>query len=220
MGPDAPHRLAQEQLAWPNLDSIWISHFHLDHLGGLAPFLFGAKWAPQTQGREKPLRIFGPEGLQNLLVAIDKANRYRLLDQRFPVDLIELKGDAQFEFLPSVAAQVFSTLHTSESLAIRLTEKDGTSLVYTSDTGFSEALITFCRGADLLLLECSFHKKKPLETHLQLTDAMQIARECQPKRLVLTHLYPEWDGIDLANEAKSLWHGEILEARDGLILEV
>jgi ribonuclease BN (tRNA processing enzyme) len=32
---DAAHRMAQERLDWPNLDAIWVSHFHLDHLGGL-----------------------------------------------------------------------------------------------------------------------------------------------------------------------------------------
>ncbi len=34
---DAPHRMAQEQLDWANLDAIWISHLHLDHCAGLAP---------------------------------------------------------------------------------------------------------------------------------------------------------------------------------------
>ncbi|MGI8670465.1 MAG: MBL fold metallo-hydrolase, partial [Aridibacter sp.] len=41
----AIHRIAQENLDWTNLDAIWISHFHLDHMGGLAPFLFGTKYA-------------------------------------------------------------------------------------------------------------------------------------------------------------------------------
>ncbi len=48
----AVHRVAQEKLDWVNLDAIWISHFHLDHVGGLAPFLFGTKYAPQTQDRK------------------------------------------------------------------------------------------------------------------------------------------------------------------------
>src|SRR5215204_6004710 len=67
IGPDAPHRMAEEQLDWPNLDTIWISHFHLDHFGGLAPFLFGIKWAPQTQSRTKPLHICGPRGLRQIV---------------------------------------------------------------------------------------------------------------------------------------------------------
>src|SRR5688572_1989685 len=59
---DASHRTAREELDWVNLDAIWLSHFHLDHIGGLAPFLFGTRWAPQTQQRTKPLRIYGPVG--------------------------------------------------------------------------------------------------------------------------------------------------------------
>src|SRR5690606_16424236 len=56
----APHRMAEEGLDWGNLDAVWISHFHLDHVGGLAPFLAGTKHAAETEGRTKPLRIFGP----------------------------------------------------------------------------------------------------------------------------------------------------------------
>jgi ribonuclease BN (tRNA processing enzyme) len=55
----APHRMAQEGLDWANLDAVWVSHFHLDHVGGLAPFLFGTKNAPQTRERRKPLLIYG-----------------------------------------------------------------------------------------------------------------------------------------------------------------
>src|SRR5215213_5515540 len=67
---DAAHRMAQEQLDWPNLDAIWISHFHLDHLGGLPTFLFGTKWARQTQSRTKPLRIYGSAGLERIIKTI------------------------------------------------------------------------------------------------------------------------------------------------------
>src|SRR5260370_25904407 len=74
---DAAHRMAQENLDWPNLDAIWISHLHLDHCGGLAPLLFGLKWAPQTQARQKPLQIFGWVGIEKLLRATDESNNYR-----------------------------------------------------------------------------------------------------------------------------------------------
>ncbi|MCA1594376.1 MAG: MBL fold metallo-hydrolase, partial [Acidobacteria bacterium] len=45
MGASAVHRIAQENLDWAALDAVWVSHFHLDHVGGLAPFLFGTKYA-------------------------------------------------------------------------------------------------------------------------------------------------------------------------------
>ena len=79
--PSAIHRVAEEGLDWPNLDAVWISHFHLDHFGGLAPFLFGTKYAAETQSRTKPLRILGPEGLEALFRKIDAANDYRLTEQ-------------------------------------------------------------------------------------------------------------------------------------------
>ena len=220
VSPDAAHRMAEERLDWANLDAIWISHFHLDHLGGLAPFLFGTKWAPQTQERRKPLRVFGPAGLKTLLHAFDQANNYRLLHQPFVIQVIEIAGGSQFEILPGLSAQTLATPHTRESLAIRLTDSDGTSFVYTSDTGPSEELAAFAKDADLLLMECSFHCHKPIQNHLALAEAMDIARLAEPRKLVLTHLYPEWDGINLAAEAKTLWSGETIAANDGLVLEI
>jgi ribonuclease BN (tRNA processing enzyme) len=219
-GADAPHRMAEEQLGWATLDTIWISHFHLDHIGGLAPFLFSAKWAPQTRDRRKPLRVFGPMGLERLIKTIDDANNYKLLEQSFPVELIEVNAGQEFLILPGVTAATLSTPHTGESLAIRLTTIDGKSLVYTSDTGFLEQLENFARGVTLLILECSFWKNKPVQTHLELADAMQLVRRCGPQSALLTHLYPEWDTHDLRTEAQALWPGKTIEAVDGLRLEL
>ena len=217
---DAPHRMAQERLDWPNLDAIWISHFHLDHMGGLVPFLFGVKWAPQTQGRTKPLRIFGPNGVHRIIDAMNDSNNYGLLEQPFAVEVVEVGPDADFEIIPGLAANTFSTPHTEESLALRLTDENSKLFVYTSDTGFSEDLIPFAKNIDLLLMECSFRKNKPVKKHLELDDAMRLARECSPKKLVLTHLYPEWDDVDLVAEARALWPGETIEAKDGLQLQI
>jgi ribonuclease BN (tRNA processing enzyme) len=220
VSPDAAHRMAQEGLDWPNLDAIWVSHFHLDHLGGLTPFLFSTKWAPQTRARRKPLKIYGAKGLRKLFDAINSANDYELLDQSFEILIIEVEPGREFEVLPELSAKTFSTPHTRESLAIRFTDNRGASLVYTSDTGYSEELIQFSKGANVLLMECSFRKNKPVLTHLELADAMRLARACEPQKLVLTHLYPDWDNFDLVTEAKALWPGETIEANDGLRLSV
>ncbi len=216
---DVPHRMAQERLDWVNLDAIWLSHFHLDHIGGLAPFLFGTRSAPQTQNRSKPLKIFGPAGFVKILQTFNEANDYRLLKQPFSVELTEINSGDEFELLPDLKATTFSTPHTRESLAIRLKDKNGGVLVYTSDTGYSHELAAFARDARVLLMECSFRANKPVKTHLDLEDAMRLVNESRPQTLVLTHLYYVWDGIDLAREVRQHWSGETIEAIDGLRLE-
>ena len=214
------HRMAQENLNWVELDAIWISHFHLDHVGGLAPFLFGTKHAPQTRERRKPLTIYGGHGLKKLLTAFDEAGDYNLLQQPFPVEVHEVAPRAEFELLPGLQAQTLSTPHTSESLAIRLTEEDGASLVYTSDTGYTDALGEFAAGTQLFMMECSFWRNKPIETHLELSDAMRLARRASPRKVLLTHLYPEWDCIDISAEARKDWPGQTIAATDGLRMTI
>jgi ribonuclease BN (tRNA processing enzyme) len=217
----APHRMAQEGLDWANLDAVWVSHFHLDHVGGLAPFLFGTRNAPQTRERRKPLSVYGARGLKKLFRAFDEANNYRLAQQPFPLEIREVEPGSDFYLLPDLRAQTFSTPHTSESLALRLTdERDNTSLVYTSDTGHTDSLAVFAKDVDLFMMECSFWRDKPVETHLELKDAMRLARLASPGRVLLGHFYPEWDGVDISAEAKKLWPGETIAATDGLRLRI
>lgn len=217
----AIHRMAQENLDWAHLDSIWISHFHLDHLGGLAPFLFGTRNAPQMQSRAEPLRIFGAKGLKKLVASFDEANNYKLFKQPFPLEICEVEAGEEFEILPATLAVALKTPHTDESLAIHLRDERDKTLVYSSDTGFTKTLGAFARNVDLFVLESSFFKNKPLEKHLELEEAMFLIRYAQPKRALLTHFYDEWDKVDFAREVEKFKPScAVIQARDGLKVEI
>lgn len=219
--PTAVFRMAQEKLDWANLGAIWISHFHLDHVGGLAPLLFGMRYARNTQERVEPLRIFGAAGLKRLIDDFDKAGNYKLFKQPFPLEVIEVEPLEKFDILPGVEAVALSTPHIDSSFAVHITDKSRQSLVFTSDTGFSETISAFASGVDLLVIECSFVKEKPVQIHLELAEAIHLIRRAAPNRAMLTHLYPEWDSVNFDKEVSRLSPGrEVIEAVDGLRLTI
>ena len=101
--------MASAGLAWPHLDAIWISHFHLDHVGGLAPLLAGTKHVTEMKARTKPLRILGPAGSKRLIDCFSDANNYRLLEQPFPVEIVEVGPLEPFEIVAGVEATAMLT---------------------------------------------------------------------------------------------------------------
>jgi ribonuclease BN (tRNA processing enzyme) len=192
----------------------------MDHVGGLGPLLAGTKHASEMKKRKKPLRIFGPDGTRDLLDRFSEVNRYGLLEQPFPVDVIEIEALEKFELVTGVEAVAAKTPHTAESHAIHIRDTDEKTFVYTSDTSFDETLAVLARGVDLFVLECTFIKDKPAKKHLELAEAMYLVRKAKPKRAMLTHFYPEWDEVDLAAEAAKFSPGcEVIEAVDGLTVE-
>ena len=216
-----PLRLAQEGLDWPDLDAIWISHFHLDHCAGIAPFLAGTKHAAIMQKRTKPLRIFGPPGIAGLIADFNAVNNYRLFEQPFPVEIIEAEALEKFDILPGVEAVICKTPHTDESHAIHIRDADGKTLVYSSDTGFDELIATFANQVDLFLLECTFVRDKPKLKHLELAEAIYLIRKSKCKQAMLTHLYPEWDDVDFNAEVKKIDPScSVVQASDGSFVNV
>jgi len=211
-----PFRMAQEGLDWPNLDAIWISHFHLDHCAGLSPFLAGTKHVEQMKTRTKPLRIFGPAGTAKLLDEFNQVNNYRLLEQPFPLEIADVDALEKFEILAGVEAITLPTPHTAESHAIHIRDREQT-LMYSADTGFDEKIATFGNRVDLMILECTFVRDKPVKKHIDLAEAIHLIRKASPTKAMLTHFYPEWDDVDFdAEVARFEPLCEVIEAKDGL----
>ena len=108
-------------------------------------------------------------------------------------------------------------------------ERPGLSMVYCTDTVFSEAAIELAHGADLLIHEATYaHKDAKLayeRAHSTSTMAAQTASEANVGQLVLTHLSPRYvpnnqiTANDLLNEAKAIFPNTLL-AKDFLQLDV
>jgi ribonuclease Z len=107
--------------------------------------------------------------------------------------------------------------------------RPGCSVVYCTDTVFSEAAVELARGADLLIHESTFsHGEAAMaiaRQHSTSTMAAQTALEAGVRRLVLTHLSPRYlpgnpmTPDDLLAEARAIFPATEI-ARDFLTLEV
>ncbi len=110
--------------------------------------------------------------------------------------------------------------HTPSSLGYRIESGDGKVFVYSGDTDYCEEIVELGRGANLLLLECSFPEEARLEGHLTPALAGKIAAECAAEKLVLTHFYPLFDGIDVAARVREVYGGEIVLAEDMMRFQI
>ena len=108
-------------------------------------------------------------------------------------------------------------------------ERPGCSVVYCTDTVFSEAAVELAQGADLLIHESTFsHAEAEMafaRQHSTSTMAAQTALAAGVKQLILTHLSPRYvpgnpvTPDDLLNEARAIFPNSEL-AKDFLSVEV
>jgi ribonuclease BN (tRNA processing enzyme) len=212
-GAGTLQRAAQYGVPWSEATHIAITHFHQDHWGELALFLFACKWGVEP-AREAPLTVIGPPGFRARLSMLAGAFGDWVLEPGFPLETAELGPGEERELAPGVVLEACDTPHTPESLAYGVRTGE-CRLVYTGDTGESAELARWAAGCDLLLAECSLPEHRALDLHLTPSRAGALAREAGASRLVLTHFYPVFGDIDPVAVAGGEFQGDIVAASDG-----
>jgi ribonuclease BN (tRNA processing enzyme) len=111
--------------------------------------------------------------------------------------------------------------HPVETFAFRFT-CGGRSLVYTGDTGETEAVPELASGADVFLSEAAFLEGPDLPPNLHLTarQAAVYARRAGVGRLVLTHLQPWTSPDDARTEAAAAFAGDLDIAVAGQVIDL
>jgi ribonuclease BN (tRNA processing enzyme) len=217
-GAGTVHALARYGLPWEQITHLFISHFHVDHVGELAALLLAFRHG-MTTDRSAPFTIVGPRGLDRVMDGLKLAFGSTLFDTTFPLTVRMLSPGEQIELGGESTLSVMKTPHTPESLAIRI-ESRGRVLCYTGDTAYDEDLARFFQGADVLISECSF--REPLEgvPHLSISEAALLASQAGVSKLIVTHFYFDVDEAVLENEMKAAYTGEVIVGSDGLTVEV
>jgi ribonuclease BN (tRNA processing enzyme) len=240
-----------------DVDDIFLTHGHDDHTGGLGE-LIDIIWA---YNRTKPVNIYGPPGTETIvngLLASPSVNsEIRISDgtQTVPIAKVFFAHDVRpgmvFQDANLKVTAVENThFHFAPgspgfgkyaSYAYRFDAPDR-SIVFTGDTGPSDAVTALARGADLLVSEVtSVEEVKAVrvrsgqwatwtaseqadwirhmtEEHVTTEDVAKMAERAGVKTVILTHLPASQDPKDdykrFADQVKKIYSGQVLVAKD------
>ncbi len=224
-GPGALVRLVRQPGAPDRVDAVdtvLVSHLHLDHTADIAPLLFAAHSVLARNNR--PLALAGPVGLGAYLARLrevygswlDPRGREVTVRELSPGDRVPLGDGEAVAFRAAHREDRFANL----CLGYRFRDRDGHGLTYSGDTGPCPELVAATRGSSTLVVECSTPDDLAVDGHMSPGKIAELGREARPERIVLTHLYPTVAGRGAA-KAVSLATGiPCEEARDGLVVRI
>ena len=208
-GPGTLQRLHEIGVTFLQLDSLFLTHFHVDHCLDLVSLLF-ARRIPQP-ARKKPLVIYGPPGLRQLYRQLNAAFHRWLEPRAYRLTFTEL--DETTLRLKGYTVTAMKMNHSTAALGYRITAR-GKSLAYSGDTDTCRAVVELGREADLLILECSMPDERKVAGHLTPTECGRIAAAANCRHLVLTHFYPVFSGVNIRAGVRRHFRGRLSLARD------
>lgn len=206
LGRGIAMRLAEAGLRQDDVQHLFLSHFHPDHLSDLIPYLHSAAHS-RCDIRTKDLNIYGPPGVQ--------VQMWRLLSLFGPLDLSSPNfkicihevgegeitiGDHKFEIC---------SLPPAGNHGLRF-KVAGKIVAITGDSDFHQQEEDFLRGVDVAIIDAG---------HLTDDEIICLAVKSQPRQLVCSHLYRELRHAELSHQLKqSGYQGNLIIAYDGLVL--
>jgi ribonuclease BN (tRNA processing enzyme) len=199
------------------VDMVGLSHLHADHCLDLCSYYVARKYHPD--GPPEAIPVYGPFGTADRLAVAYGLPLEPGMRDIFDFHAWLAAGDARL--LGPLSVSVAPACHPVEAYLIRL-EHEGRSLVYTGDTGPTDALVDLADGADVLVCEATFRDgdANPPDVHLTGRQAGEYARRAGVGRLVITHVPAWYAPEDLAAEARAAYDGPVEIARPGAAYDI
>jgi len=213
-GPGTMRRLLETGTTIFGVSYLLYSHFHPDHTGELVPLLFATKY-PDTGRRQDPLTILAGYGFIDFFSGLKQVYGDWIELPDGLVTMVELdttnRDHRDFE---GFTVETLPMAHRPESIGYRITGEDGRTVVYSGDTDVCDNLVSLANGADVLICESALPDDLKVPGHLTPSLAGELAASANVRKLVLTHFYPECDQVDIRNECRKTYDGELILAED------
>ena len=195
------------------IDTVFVTHLHGDHFGGLPWLLLDGKYMSK---RTRPLTVAGPKGIEARFTMLAEALYPNITTSACGFDLVfaEYAGQAPLT-VEGVTVTPFEVKHPSGAppYALRF-EVGGKVLSFTGDTGWVEALCEVARDADLFISEC-FQYDVTLPIHLDYRTIDANYERLGAKRVMLTHM-----GEAMLAARNKVDATRYLIAEDGMIIDI
>jgi ribonuclease Z len=224
-------RLRQINVPYDRIDGLFLTHLHSDHIVGL-PDLWLTGWL--ISGRQSPLPVFGPAGTAEMIGYLRKA---------FAFDIkIRVGDDKKFEegsklLVKEITQGVIYEKNGVKVIAFKVDhhpdipafgyriEYNGHSVVLSGDTRYSENLIRFAKGTDLLVHEVivapdTLSKSDPkypiFAHHTTVEQAAKVFNEVEPKLAAYSHIAKLYgrNEQELLQRTKANYSGPIVVGED------
>jgi ribonuclease BN (tRNA processing enzyme) len=202
--------------------SLFISHFHIDHVSGLHilnKFYF-KQGIDVYVGRNRSKDF---EMLVNPPFTIGyKSQSKNIYNLKSEVRLHELSEDGQHSPFKMSALEQHHA-YTDHGFRIEL---EGKTVAYTGDCGFTDAARRLAHNVDLLICECSNKKTEEPDVwgHFDPYTAATLAKEANVKQLILTHFgshsYTSLKDRQWAEKEARKKFAHTIAAVDGFVFEM
>ena len=204
------HQLLRLGITYHDIDRIFITHPHPDHMCDLIPFMFAAKYPLDPRTQNLPI-VAGP-GFTKYFERMMEAFNHWLIPNTFEVQITELDEEKlEFDGLEVISGKV---QHIEMSRGFRFSNAEGKTVVFSGDTDYCSGIVELGRGADLLILECSTPDDMKVDKHLTPQLCGRIAREAGCHTLLLSHFYPPCEMSSVLKVCQQEFSGKIILAED------
>ena len=209
-GTGTLERMLKMGVTYLDLDLVLYTHTHPDHVADLVPLIFACKYGENPRRRD--LSLIGGRGFNVYLQAIQEVYGHWLQPNLFHIQVREVLEEVVDYDRFRIISKPMN--HLPESVGYRVESHDGKSVAISGDTDYCSTLVELARDVDLLVIESALPDEMKAEGHLTPSLAGRVAREAQCKKMVLTHLYPVCDTVDIVQQCRREYRGELVIAED------